>query len=224
MHPGLPDLGWTHRWPGRTRSPHSPWPRSWRPCANWLTTSWWPPPNSAGSIGRIPAGASPEAQRAAAIRLGRELGAPPWFLKAQRDRTGSMLQVGELRRAAAEVAAGTARPQSADHSSAPGDLPPHMPPPAARHAGSDMPGGMLIPPADLGKRVQRGRCGRSWQVSTCHRGTRMFSQVARARGVVPAHRVSPATPATGGRAGGRMADRPYSPAVSGHPTSTPATP
>jgi hypothetical protein len=28
-------------------------------------------------------------------------------LKAQRDRTGSMIQVGELRRAAAEVAAGT---------------------------------------------------------------------------------------------------------------------
>jgi hypothetical protein len=58
-------------------------------------------------IGRIPAEADPEAQRAAAIRLGRELGAAPWFLKAQRDRTGSMIQVGELRRAAAEVAAGT---------------------------------------------------------------------------------------------------------------------
>jgi hypothetical protein len=58
-------------------------------------------------IGRIPAEATPEAQRAAAIRLGRELGAAPWFLKAQRDRTGSMIQVGELRRAAAEVAADT---------------------------------------------------------------------------------------------------------------------
>jgi hypothetical protein len=58
-------------------------------------------------IGRIPAEANPEKQRSEAIRLGRELGAAPWFLKAQRDRTGSMIHVGELRRAAAEVAAGT---------------------------------------------------------------------------------------------------------------------
>ena len=60
-------------------------------------------------IGRIPTDGDPEAQRAAAIRLGRELGAAPWFLKAERKHTGSVIQVGELRRAATEVTAGTRR-------------------------------------------------------------------------------------------------------------------
>jgi hypothetical protein len=61
------------------------------------------------SIGRVPADGDPDAQRAAAIRFGRELGGPPWFLKAERKNTGSVLQVGELRRAATEVTAGTRR-------------------------------------------------------------------------------------------------------------------
>ncbi len=60
-------------------------------------------------IGRIQIDENPEAQRAAAIRFGRELGAPPWFLKAERKNTGSVIQVGELRRAATEVTAGTRR-------------------------------------------------------------------------------------------------------------------
>ncbi|MBV8540648.1 MAG: hypothetical protein JO364_16385, partial [Pseudonocardiales bacterium] len=60
-------------------------------------------------IGRIPTDEDPETQRAAAIRLGRELGAAPWFLKAERKNTGSVIQVGELRRAATEVTAGTRR-------------------------------------------------------------------------------------------------------------------
>lgn len=50
-----------------------------------------------------------DAQRAEAILFGRELGGPPWFLKAERKNTGSVLQVGELRRAFAEVTAGTRR-------------------------------------------------------------------------------------------------------------------
>jgi hypothetical protein len=60
-------------------------------------------------IGRIPTDEDPEVQRAAAIRLGRELGAAPWFLKAERKNTGSVIQIGELRRAAAEVTTGTRR-------------------------------------------------------------------------------------------------------------------
>ena len=58
-------------------------------------------------IGRIATDDDPETQRAAAIRFGRELGGSPWFLKAERKNTGSVIQIGELRRAAAEVTAGT---------------------------------------------------------------------------------------------------------------------
>lgn len=61
------------------------------------------------SIGRVPTDSDPETQRAAAIRFGRELGGPPWYLKAERKNTGSVIQIGELRRAAAEVSTGTRR-------------------------------------------------------------------------------------------------------------------
>jgi hypothetical protein len=61
------------------------------------------------SIGRVPTNGNPETQRAAAIRFGRELGGPPWYLKAERKNTGSVIQIGELRRAAAEVSTDTRR-------------------------------------------------------------------------------------------------------------------
>jgi hypothetical protein len=68
-------------------------------------------------------------------------------------------------------------------------------------------------PDELGKRVQRGRCGLVWQVSTRHTRTRTFPQLARPQGGfsrepgLTCH--APATHATGvGRARGWSASSP----------------
>ncbi|MEU4807435.1 hypothetical protein [Actinosynnema sp. NPDC023587] len=60
-------------------------------------------------IGRVTAEDDKTKRTGAAIRLGRELGAAPWFLEAQRIREGSHYRVGELRKAASDVAAGIDR-------------------------------------------------------------------------------------------------------------------
>lgn len=64
-------------------------------------------------IGRVTAEEDEMRRRSAAIRLGRELGAAPWFLEAQRGREGSQYQVGALRKAASDVAAGVDRAPAA---------------------------------------------------------------------------------------------------------------
>lgn len=53
-------------------------------------------------IGRVTADDDKPKRSSAAIRLGRELGAAPWHLEAQRGRDGSAYQVGALRAAAAK--------------------------------------------------------------------------------------------------------------------------
>jgi hypothetical protein len=50
-----------------------------------------------------------QALHVAGSRAQQRRGRPPWYLKAERKNTGSVIQIGQLRRAAAEVTAGTRR-------------------------------------------------------------------------------------------------------------------